>query len=346
MRSPLWGSKNLRSLSWTAKSCVFPASTDGVHGVGEADDDLGPRGELGQRAVEEAPGAEVLHPVHREAQGGHRPPGLGGGHGGGQEMLGSEAEQRSLHREQVHRRRAEEAGHEGVRRLVVDLLGAAELAHLAAAHHRDAVAQAHRLHLVVGDVEGGGAQPALELLELVAGQGAELGVEVRQRLVEEEDVRVADHRPGQGHPLPLTSGEGAGLPLQEPLDAEHLRRPLDLAGDALPRRALGLQGEGDVLRHREMGVERVALEDHGDLPRPRRQGVHHPAADEDVAAGLLLQAGDHPEQGGLPAARGPEEDQEFALLDGEVHSIHGGVTDELLAQRLRLDGGHRGSRCR
>ena len=72
----------------------------------------------------------------------------------------------------------------------------------------------------------------------------------------------------------------------------------------------------------------------------RRQLVDHPPADQDVAGGRGLQPGDHPEQGGLAAARRPEEDQELALLDREVDAVHRRVAGELLAQCPGLDGGH------
>jgi len=142
---------------------------------------------------------------------------------------------------------------------------------------------------------------------------------------------VAHHCAGQGHPLSLAAGELARLALEQPLDAEHLRRPLDLTGDALSRRALRLEGKGDVPGHGEVRVQRVALEDHGDLPGARRQLVHHAATDQDVAGGLGFQSGDHPEQGGLATARWPEEHQELALVDHEVDTVHCRVAGELLA---------------
>ena len=56
-------------------------------------------------------------------------------------------------REQVDRGRADEAGDEQVGRLVVELLGVSDLLEHAAAHHRDAVPERHRLDLVVRDVD-------------------------------------------------------------------------------------------------------------------------------------------------------------------------------------------------
>ena len=43
---------------------------------------------------------------------------------------------------------------------LVDLERRADLLELAVLHHGDAVAHRHRLDLVVGDVDGGGLQPA------------------------------------------------------------------------------------------------------------------------------------------------------------------------------------------
>src|SRR5918996_4390055 len=87
---------------------------------------------------------------------------------------------------EVHGRRADEPGDEDVHRVVVELLRRAHLLEEAVAHHRDAVAHRHRFDLVVGDVDGGRAQALVKARDLGAGLHAQLGVEVRQRLVHEE----------------------------------------------------------------------------------------------------------------------------------------------------------------
>ena len=55
-------------------------------------------------------------------------------------------------------------------------------------HDGDAVTHRHRLDLVVGDVDERGRQPPVQLDELGARLHAQLGVEVRERLVHEEDL--------------------------------------------------------------------------------------------------------------------------------------------------------------
>ena len=66
---------------------------------------------------------------------------------------------------------------------------------------------------------------SLELLELLAGRRAQLGVEVRERLVEQEDLRLADDRARERDPLALAAGELARLAVEQAADAEQVRRP-------------------------------------------------------------------------------------------------------------------------
>ncbi len=188
-------------------------------------------------------------------------------------MLGSEADQPVLVRHQVHRRRSDERGDEGVHWVVVHRRRGTELAYLATAQHGDPLTQPHRLHLVVGDVDRGRPDPLVELLQLVAGRRTQLGVEVGQRLVEEEHLRLAYQGAGERHPLPLTARQLSRPPAEQVIDAEQLGGP---PHPALPFgliQALGLEREGDVGGHRLVWVERIALEHHRDLASPRRQPV-------------------------------------------------------------------------
>src|SRR5262249_4490723 len=96
-----------------------------------------------------------------------------------QEMLWAETEQAAVTLDQIHRRRAQKAGDEFVGWVVVDFSGRPDLPQLTVVDHRDAVAHAHRLDLIVSDVDRGSAHGLLELLELATGARTQLGVEVR-----------------------------------------------------------------------------------------------------------------------------------------------------------------------
>ena len=78
------------------------------------------------------------------------------------------------------------------------------------------------------------------------------------------------------------------------------------------------EAEGDVLVDGHMGVEGVVLEDHGDVPVLGGHVVDHPVADEELAVADVLQAGDHPQGGGLAAAGGAYQDDKLLVLDLQV----------------------------
>src|SRR5882757_4338272 len=115
---------------------------------------------------------------------------------------------------QVHGRRADKGGHEGIARPVVDLMRGADLDEAATIEHAYSVAHAHGLDLIVGDVEEGGAELHLQILELGAQDLAQFGVQVGQRLVHEENPRLPHDRAAEGDALHLAAGKSVGLALQ------------------------------------------------------------------------------------------------------------------------------------
>jgi hypothetical protein len=62
----------------------------------------------------------------------------------------------------------------------------------------------------VGDVDHGGLEAGVELADLGAHLDAHLGVEVGERLVEEEGLGLADDGAADGHALSLAAGEAFG----------------------------------------------------------------------------------------------------------------------------------------
>ena len=141
--------------------------------------------------------------------------------------------------DQVHLRRADEAGDEGVLRPLVERGRVGDLHDAALLHHADPVAHGHRLGLVVGDVDDGGraallAQAAVQVGDPHPHRGAKLGVEVRQRLVEQEDLGLLDQRPADGDALGLAARELLRQPVEQRLDLEDAR---DLVGGLARSRA-------------------------------------------------------------------------------------------------------------
>ena len=111
--------------------------------------------------------------------------------------------------------------------VLVDLLGRAALAHLAALHHRDPVGHRQRLLLVVRHVEEGDPDLALDPLELDLHLLAQLQVERAERLVEQQHRGPVDERPGQRDALLLAARQLARPGLLAARAADELERLLD-----------------------------------------------------------------------------------------------------------------------
>ena len=79
----------------------------------------------------------------------------------------------------------------------------------------------------------------MQLLDLGAHRDAQLGVEVRQRLVEQEHLRIAHDGAAHGDALALAAGELARKAVEIGPEAENIGGALDARVDlvALARRA-------------------------------------------------------------------------------------------------------------
>ena len=102
-------------------------------------------------------------------------------------------------------------GDEGVARAAVEFAGCAELFDLAGADDRDAVGHRQSFFLIVCHISSGNAAAFADAPDLGAQFDAELGVEVGEGLVEEEDVGADDDGAGEGDALLLPPGELCGF---------------------------------------------------------------------------------------------------------------------------------------
>ena len=127
---------------------------------------------------------------------------------------------------QIHQ--PHEVRHHAVRRMGIDLERRAVLLHPAGVHHRHLVGERERLGLVVRDVDEGDAGAALQLLQLDPHALAQLGVEIGQRLVEQQDRRLDDQRAGERDALLLAAGQLVRIAAFEPAQIDQRKRLLDL----------------------------------------------------------------------------------------------------------------------
>ena len=212
-------------------------------------------------------------------------------------------------------------GHEGVGGVVIEFERRAHLLDLAGSEHHDPVCHCHGLDLVVGDVDHRSVELAVEPGDLDAHLHAKRRVEVGERLVEQEHLRLAYDGAADGNALTLTARELAGLAVEQLLQLQDLGRTHHLGVALGLGHASETQRERHVVGHRHMGIERVGLKHHGEAPGVRGNVVDDGPVDEKVTAGDLLETRDHPQKGGFAAAGRTDEDDELPVLDGEVHAL-------------------------
>jgi hypothetical protein len=80
---------------------------------------------------------------------------------------------------------------------------------------------------VVGDEDAGRRGPPAEPLEIVGQLRPRPRVERAERLVEEQELRLDDERPGQADPLRLAGRELAGMPVAQVSDPQPLEPAVD-----------------------------------------------------------------------------------------------------------------------
>ena len=169
-----------------------------------------------------------------------------------------------------------------------------------------------------------------DLLEDIHDLNRGLAVQGAGGLVGQQDIRVVDQGPGDSHPLHLAAGELVG-PLFHLVLQSHL-----LQGLFRPSAALGLadagkgQGQLHVAQHALVGDQVIALEHKADgvvavgVPIPVGILLGGAAVDDEVAAGVLVQAADNVQQGGLAASGMAQHRHKLALPEAQAHPPQGG----------------------
>ena len=242
-------------------------------------------------------------------------------------------------------RAADEARDEARGRPLVEVALRADLLDRALVHHHQPVGHGERLFLVVGHHHRGQAELLLQFADLDPHLLAQLGVEVGERLVEQQDVGPDGERAGERHALLLAARELARQARAEAREPDQRQRLLDAFFDVGLRQFAHLQAKGDVLRHGEVGEQRVALEDHAGVALPRRQQGDVAAAELHLARGRLDEARDHAQGRGLAAARGAEQHQEFAIGDRQRDVLDRMEVAVALDQSVDVEARHQTTRA-
>jgi len=230
-----------------------------------------------------------------------------------------------------------ELGDELVLRLIINLVGRADLHQTALAHYADAVAHHHRLFQAVGDVDEGLAGYPVDVLQLLFQRLAQPEIERRQRLVEEQYFRVEGQGAGQRHALPLAAGTLVHALVV--IGQRQVKLFQQFLGPLAPRRlvdATDFQRKFHIFAHRAVREKRQRLEHHAGGTVVRRHVVDALAAQQDIAAGWLVHAGQHPDHRRLAAPGRPDDGEQLTFDDIQAKIVDGGEVTEFLDDVLQF----------
>src|SRR5262245_5814452 len=189
-------------------------------------------------------------------------------------------------------------------------------------------------------VDRGRFQSLMQLLDLRAHLHAQLGVEIRQRLVEEKHLRVAHDSAAHSDALALASRELSRVALKQLGQAEDGGSAADAFVDLAPWSAAQFHGERHVVGDRHVGIERVILKYHGHVALFRRHIVDDTVTNADLAPGDVFEPGNHPQQRGFAAAGGSDQHDKFAIADRDVDTMDHGCRTESLSYVTDCDRSH------
>ena len=132
--------------------------------------------------------------------------------------------------------------------------GVPDLTKLAVDDHADAAGERRGVLEIVGDEQDGDVEAGEQLLQLRADVGFRVGIERRERLVEQQHLRVTGERARERDALALPAGEVARARALEVADREAVEVLVGLVTAAVL----------DVLADGQVREERVVLEDEPD----------------------------------------------------------------------------------
>ena len=146
--------------------------------------------------------------------------------------------------------RADEAHHELVGGLLVEVARRADLLDAAVVEDDDLLGDLHRLLLVVRDEDGRHVHLVVEAAQPGAQLLAHRGVERAERLVEQQHPRLDGERARQRHALALAAGELRRVAVGEAVEVHELEQLVDARLDLVLGPLADRQPERDVLRAR------------------------------------------------------------------------------------------------
>ena len=222
-------------------------------------------------------------------------------------------------------------------------LGRRALLHDAAiGQDRHAIGERIGFFQVLRGQKHGDAQLAVEATHLVPDLGSAHRVKPGGGLVQEDHFRSVDQRRSQVEPPLHPAAVGGDAGIDGIADIGQVDGPLDRGSPVRGAKAVqpGLQVED--LAAGLLLVERCLLHGHADADA-HLTGILRDVVtgDPGLAGGRAQQRAQHPHRGALTSAIRPEEPEDLAFADQQIHTVDRTLGAEVAHESMGLDGRHR-----
>ena len=170
-------------------------------------------------------------------------------------------------------------------------------------------------------IYGGGAGIFVDSHNGFPGLVSQLRVQIGQRLIHQEYLWFLDQRPPQGHTLLLSAGQVPGLPVLVFIQVQIFCSILNPLVNLVQGNLFHFQPESHVLINRHVGIQRIGLKYHGNVPVFGKHIVHMDPVNVNVPIRYGLKTCNHTQQRCLSASGRPQQHAEIIVSDLQVHLI-------------------------
>ena len=143
--------------------------------------------------------------------------------------------------------------------MIVNLVEGTHLLKHAQVHDGDALGHGDGFKLVVCHQHGGAPGLGVQTLELDTHMRSLRRIQMRERLVHQEHIRIAHQRPRQRNALLLPAAQFGWFAVEDVADLQHVRHFTDALLDFGVGRSWRPQAEGDVVVNGQRRVQRIGF---------------------------------------------------------------------------------------
>ena len=235
--------------------------------------------------------------------------------------------------EEVDLRRADESCDEYVLGMVEHFLRRTDLLDESVSHDNDPVTERHCFDLIVRDVDECGVDLLTKTDDLRTHLSAEFRIQVGERLVHQNDLRLSYNCTSDCNTLSLAAGKRLRESVKDFRDLQRAGGFLNFPVDFFLGQFSEFQGERHILVNSHMGIQGVVLEDHRDVPVTGSDDIGKDVTDIKFTVADLLKSGDHTQRGRFSASGRTDENDEFLVLDLKIEILNG---DDSLIRDLEI----------